>query len=256
MCTVVLLIRPGHGWPLVLAANRDERLDRTWDPPAAHWPDQPGIVAGRDRSGGGTWMGVNRNGVAAAVLNRQGSLGPAAGKRSRGELPLCALAHPSAAAAARDLAMLDAGQWRSFNLVVADAAGAWFLRGLGHGHPQLAPLTPGLHMVTAHDPDDPDSPRVARHLARFAAAAAPRAGDWRAWQAILADRSGPPAEQINVVPRGGFGTVCSSLLALPAAGPPVWRFAAGPPQDAAFRRVRLPWMPANRVAAPLLPAIS
>ena len=75
MCTVVLLIRPGHAWPLVLAANRDEMLNRAWDPPAAHWPDQPDVIAGRDRSGGGTWMGVNRAGVVAAVLNRPGSLG-------------------------------------------------------------------------------------------------------------------------------------------------------------------------------------
>jgi hypothetical protein len=241
VCTVVLLIRPGHAWSLVLAANRDERLDRTWDPPGTHWPNLPDVVAGRDRSGGGTWMGVNAHGVVAAVLNRRGSLGPAAGKRSRGELPLRALTHATAEAAAHDLGALDAGAWRSFNLVVADASGAWFVRGLGHGGPQVSPLLPGLHMVTAHDPDDPESPRVARHLKRFATVAAPRPGEWRAWQLILADRSGPPAEQINVVPQGGFGTVCSALLALSADGPPVWRFAAGPPHQAPFRRVRLPW---------------
>ncbi len=241
VCTVVLLIRPGHTWPLVLAANRDERLDRAWDAPATHWPDQPDVVAGRDRSGGGTWMGVNSHGMVAAVLNRRGSLGPAAGKRSRGELPLRALTYPRAENAAREIAALDAGAWRSFNLIVADAAGAWFLRGLGHGHPQVAPLAPGLHMITAHDPDDPESPRVARHLKRFATAAAPRPGEWWAWQEILADRSGTPAEQINVVPQGGFGTVCSALLALPANGLPVWRFAAGPPHEAPFRRVSLPW---------------
>ena len=44
MCTVVLLHRPGHAWPLLLAAIRDERIDRAWDPPAAHWPDRPGVV--------------------------------------------------------------------------------------------------------------------------------------------------------------------------------------------------------------------
>jgi uncharacterized protein with NRDE domain len=65
VCTVVLLIRPDHAWPLVLAANRDERLGRPWDPPGAHWPGQPGVIAGRDRSGGGTWMGINRHGMAA-----------------------------------------------------------------------------------------------------------------------------------------------------------------------------------------------
>lgn len=238
MCTVVLLIRPGHAWPLILAANRDERLDRAWDPPAAWWPELPGVIGGRDRSGGGTWMGLNRHGVVAAVLNRRGSLGPAPGKRSRGELPLLALAHPTAEQAAQAVAALDDGQWRSFNLVVADTAGAVFLRGLGHGHPQLQRLTPGLHMVTAHDPDDLESPRVARHLPRFAGAPAPHPHDWQAWQDLLADQEGPASEQLNVVPRGGFGTVCSSLLALSRSGSPVWLFAAGPPHAAAFRRVR------------------
>jgi uncharacterized protein with NRDE domain len=234
VCTVTILIRPGHVWPLVLAANRDERLDRAWDPPAAWWPDRPGVVAGRDHSGGGTWMGINAHGVVAAVLNRPGSLGPAAGKRSRGELPLIALDHPTAQDAAQALIALDAGQWRGFNMVLADASGAIFVRGAGHGHPRAIHLAPGVHMVTAHDPNDPESPRVARHLERFRDAAAPEPGNWSAWMAIVADRSGDAGEQINVVPRAGFGTVCSSLVALHASGPPVWLFAAGPPHQAVF----------------------
>ncbi len=32
MCTVVLLRRPEHEWPLLVAANRDERVSRAWDP--------------------------------------------------------------------------------------------------------------------------------------------------------------------------------------------------------------------------------
>ena len=238
VCTLVVLIRPGHPWPLALAANRDERLDRAWDPPAAYWPDHPGVIAGRDRTAGGTWMGLNRHSVAAAVLNRQGSLGPAPGKRSRGELPLLALDHPTAESAAQAIGALDAGQWRSFNLVLADATGAVFVRGLGQGRPQARRLTPGLHMVTAHDPDDLESPRVACHLPHFAAAPPPDpAAGWQVWQDLLADRQGEPAEQLNVAPRGGFGTVCSALLALPAKEPPVWLFAAGPPHAAPFRLI-------------------
>ncbi len=239
MCTVVLLIRPGHVWPLVLAANRDEVLSRPWLPPAAYWPEQPDVTAGRDRLGGGTWMGVNTRGVMAAVLNRPGSLGPAAGKRSRGELPLLALTHGSASDAAAAITALNAGAWRSFNLVLADRTGALFVRGLGYGRAEAASLVPGLHMVTAHDPDDPESPRVAMHLARFRTAPPPEPGNWRAWQHILSDRSGDAGEQINVVPRGGFGTVCSSLLALPKQGPPEWLFAAGPPHEAPFLPVSL-----------------
>lgn len=240
MCTVVLLIRPGHAWPVLLAANRDERLDRAWDGPAAHWPERPGVVAGRDRTAGGTWMGMNRDGVAAAVLNRQGTLGPAAGKRSRGELPLIALDHASAETAAGAIAGLDAGSWRSFNMVIADRLGVMFVRGLGNGRPQAWALPAGTHMVTAHDPDDSDSPRVARHLPRFRAAPPPGPSGWESWLSILSDGSGEPGEQINVARRGGYGTACSALLALPAMGCPVWLFAAGAPDEAPFEPVPLP----------------
>lgn len=234
MCTVVVLHRPGHPWPVVIAANRDELMDRAWDMPAAYWPHHPGLIAGRDRTAGGTWMGINRHGVVAAVLNRQGSLGPAAGKRSRGELPLLALDHPTAEAAARAIGELDAGQWRGFNLVLADATGGIFVRGVGHGRPAAYPLPPGLSMVTAHDPNDSDSPRVARHLPRFQSARAPEPGNWGDWPTLMADRAGGAGEQLNVTPRGLFATVCSSLVALPVDQAPIWLFAPGPPHAVDF----------------------
>jgi uncharacterized protein with NRDE domain len=234
MCTVVLLLRPGHAWPVCLVANRDERMDRAWDPPAAYWPDHPNVVAGRDRTAGGTWLGINGEAVVAAVLNRPGSLGPAAGKRSRGDLPLMALTHATAAAAADALQTENAGDWRGFNMVLADRTGAWFVRGAGRGHPVARRLPPGVTMITSHDPNDPASPRVTRHLARFQRAAAPAPEDWSAWRAILADSSGPAGAQMNVSPRDGYGTTCSSFMALPATGAPVWLFAAGAPHDAPF----------------------
>ena len=234
VCTVVLSLRPGHPWPLLLAANRDERVDRPWDPPDAHWPGRPGVVAGRDRLGGGTWMAM-RGGVVAAVLNRPGSLGPAPGKLSRGDLPLLAVEHPTAAEAAAALAVLDAGAYRTFNMVVADRTGAWFVRGLGAGRPDAWALEPGVHIVTAHDPDDPASARGMIHLPRFQGASPPDPGrgDWTAWTALLGDRSGGEVA-INMPERDGFGTVCSSLVGVPDAGAPVWLFAAGPPDLAPF----------------------
>jgi uncharacterized protein with NRDE domain len=238
VCTVVVLVRPAF---VLLAANRDERLDRPWDPPGAFWPDHPGIVAGRDRMAGGTWMGMNRFGVVATVLNRPGTLGPAAGKRSRGELPLMALDHPTAAEGAAAITALDAHAWRGFNMVLADRAGAIFIRGVGHGRPHAQRLPHGVTMVTAHDPNDLNSPRTARHLFRFEAAESDGPDDWEAWLPILSDRRGASAEQINVVPRGGFGTVCSSFVSLPAAGRPIWRFAPGPPHEAGFQPVFCDW---------------
>ncbi len=233
MCTVILLLRPGAAWPVMVAANRDERLDRAWDPPAEFWP---GMIGGRDRLAGGSWMAVNRHGVMAAVLNRVGSLGPAADKRSRGELPLLALEGASAAAAAAIVAGWDARLWRPFNLVLADRNGGFFAAGLGEGRPVVTPLAPGLSMVTAWPPNDPASARSMRHVPRWRAAAAPASpDDWGAWPGLLADSGGGPAEALNLPPRAGFGTICSSLLAF--GGRTRWDFAPGAPDRAAFQPV-------------------
>jgi hypothetical protein len=227
VCTVITLQRPGHTWPLLLAANRDERLDRAWDPPGAYWPEQPGLVAGRDRLGGGTWMGVNGAGLVAAILNRAGSLGPAAGKRSRGELPLLALTFATAAAAAAAMTALDGAAYRSFNMVIADREAVWFVRNLGTGGPTAERMSPGLHMVTAYDPDDFDSPRVARHLPLFTAAPPPVPPNWTAWAGLLANGDGPRKAALAVPPTEGFGTVSASLFGLPRDGLPTWQFARG-----------------------------
>ena len=151
MCTVVILRRPGHAWPLLLAANRDEMKDRPWQPPARHWPDRPQVVAGLDELAGGTWLGLNDDGLAAGVLNRRGSLGPELEKRSRGELVLEALDHADAGTAAMALADLDPAAYRTFNLVIADGRAAYWLRSLGNEGPgcvEVFPLPPGLSMLT------------------------------------------------------------------------------------------------------------
>jgi hypothetical protein len=227
MCSIILSITENG---VFAAANRDEMVDRPWEAPAEYWP---GICGGRDVLAGGTWLALNHHGVLAAVLNRQGTLGPAPGKRSRGELPLLALRQASAAAAAKTIGALDAALYRAFNMVLADAEGAFFIRGLEHGHPEILHLFPGVHMVTAGEPDDFTRPRIAKHLPRFAAAPTAQ------WSALLADKSGPREVQLNVVAaeHGGFGTVCASLVTLPRGGTATHDFAAGPPDISPFKRI-------------------
>jgi hypothetical protein len=257
MCTLVLLRRPGALWPLVLAANRD-------------------VVAGLDVQAGGSWLGINDHGLVAGVLNRTGTLGPAAGKRSRGELVLEALDHADAAAAARALADLDPDAYRPFNLVIADSQDAFWLRHAGAlpgfafrtvsgawrevaphqlpggaiGRPARPPaiechaIAPGVSMITARDLNDQSSPRIRRYLPRFQSAPAPdpTRDDWHAWIALLADRAsddGDPSGAMTVVTDGPYGTLSSCLVALPAMGAPVMKFADGRPDQVPFERIPL-----------------
>ena len=249
MCTLVLLRRPAHPWPLVLAANRDEMASRPWKGPGRWWDDRPEVTAGQDSLAGGSWLGMNETGVVAAILNRMGTLGPEAGKRSRGELVLEALDHADAADAAQSLAGLEAASYRPFNMVVADNRDAFWLRADGF-RIQSLPIPPGLHMLSALELDDRASPRIAAYLDRFAALAPPdpAMGQWEPWERLMAHTGddGPEGEEapsMCFLRPNGFGTVSSSLIALPAPeqapAKPVWRFAAGRPDRAPFEAISL-----------------
>jgi hypothetical protein len=251
MCTVVFLRRPAHDCPLILAANRDEMGDRPWLPPGRHWPDRPDVVAGKDLLAGGTWMGVNDDGVVAGILNRKDSLGTDPRLRSRGELVLEALDHADAVAAAGALADLDPRGWRSFNLFVADNRDAYWVRSLGPSGPDrvtVQEIPEGLSMLTAWDLNARRSARTRHFLPRFAAAAVPdpASGDWEGWAALMASRDfaagSGPSEAMRIVTGHGFGTLSSSLVALthPSVNPSKhWLFAAGPPGEVAYAPVAL-----------------
>ncbi|MEC8038618.1 MAG: NRDE family protein, partial [Pseudomonadota bacterium] len=96
MCTYLIRFDPDHDWPFLIAGNRDELRARPALPPGRHWDDRADVRAGKDVLAGGTWCGINDTGVAAAILNKKQALGPAPGKRSRGEVVLDALDHADA----------------------------------------------------------------------------------------------------------------------------------------------------------------
>jgi hypothetical protein len=246
MCSVVILRRPDNEWPVIFAANRDEMNNRPWLPPGRHWPDRPQITAGLDELAGGSWLGLNDLGLIAGIMNRMNSLGPSPGKRSRGELVLEALDHADAGAAATALAELDPAAYRPFNLVLADNRDAFWLANLGD-RMRLQKLPAGLSMITAQDRNDIAHSRRIRHfLPQFEHAAVPdpATGDWRDWEQLMASREfaegGSPHDAMTIAGEGGFETLSSALMALPAAGSPrkpIWRFAAGRPDLTGYQTV-------------------
>jgi uncharacterized protein with NRDE domain len=251
MCTVVLLRRPNHEWPLLLAANRDELLSRPWLPPARHWAERGHVVAGFDELAGGTWLALNDDGVCAAILNRSHTLGPAEGKRSRGELPLEAVDHAEAHEAAIALSTLAPFSYKSFNLVIADAINAYWLRSTGEkdSRIEVTKIPLGISMITAQDLNDPISPRIKKNHPRFQNAPVPdpETPDWFAWQALMATRSDETDKEdrsgMNITRMGAFGTVSSSLIALPRKNrfgiKSKWLFCSGRPDQEPYSPIEL-----------------
>jgi hypothetical protein len=165
VCTVLLRLAPDQRWPLLLAAVRDEFLERAWDPPGRHWPaSAPDLIGGRDRSGHGTWLAVRPTRPAvSALLNGVRLPPPDFGARpTRGGLPLAALA---AAVDAADLELdeADLAGYDGFHLVVASAGGAvvWTWDGETLARRDLPP---GDHIIVNAGVDRADSALV-KHFA-------------------------------------------------------------------------------------------
>ena len=99
-------------------------------------------------------------------------------------------------------------------------------------------------MLTANDRNDLHSDRIRAYLPRFEAAPAPDpdSGDWTGWEGLVSSRDmgeiGGAPSAMNIATDFGFGTVSCSLIALPALDAedvdPVWRFAAGRPDEVPF----------------------
>jgi len=159
VCTLIALLAAIPGYPLVVAMNRDEFYDRPSLPPQLREGPRR-IVCPRDERAEGTWIGVNSEGLVAALSNR--FVGPPDPKaRSRGLLCLESLARRDAAEAAIFASeAADAALYNAFNLLHGDRAriactshdgGTWTVHG-----------TRGLNVLTnaGLNAGDPRAQRV------------------------------------------------------------------------------------------------
>jgi uncharacterized protein with NRDE domain len=238
VCTLAAFVAVFPDHPLVVAANRDEYLDRPATPPVLLREKAPRAVGGRDLTAGGTWLGVAETGLVVGLLNRRSATPPDRACRSRGLLSLDLLGCASAAEAAARVAREPAGRYNPFNLLLADR-GAAFVASQPHGEtPRVTRLDPGLHLLTNLDLNDPTCPRIAASHRRFAeAGGAFTDGDVPAFVARLQTVLGDHATALDprgpgsvCVHAGPFGTRSASVLFVPSAGRPMRYFHAdGPP---------------------------
>ncbi|WP_331232861.1 NRDE family protein [Natronorarus salvus] len=225
MCTLIV------AWcvfsdPVVVAANRDEALDRPASVPHA-WGEGSGIFAPRDECVGGTWIGTNDAGLFVAVTNRRVEI-EGGGERSRGLLVADALGYESAAEAIDHVvAETDGATYSGFNLLIADAERAALIE--WDGTRTLTEIDPGIHVVV-----NDGQPGVERKRRGVEKLVEPRNGEsTEEW--LVRVRSVLVDHDLGTCVHGEeYGTRSSSLVRVDREGNADWRFAPGPPCETEY----------------------
>lgn len=233
MCTLIVLHRCVAAAPLVVAANRDEYCDRPSSGPALRKATSGRVVlAPRDERAGGTWLGLNGDGVFAAVTNRRCEH-PDPDRRSRGLIVMDVLGARSAREAAEGIESLPGDAYNPFNLLVADGRTAHVVSYAGS--PERLDLAPGAHVIGNVHPADRTSAKVARLRSEAAAAARSEAGEVLDRLAgVCRSHAGADALQSTCVHAGAYGTRSSTLLRLGEAGSEL-RYADAAPCEREYR---------------------
>jgi uncharacterized protein with NRDE domain len=263
MCTLAIFRDVSERYPLVIAANRDEFLERPSLSPAPLAEDA-GIVAGRDLRAGGTWLGCRVDGafLAAGLLNRRAATQNAAARSSprtppvtnapvsRGALCLAALAHRSVAGALSELRERQLADFDPFNLLLVDRDRGVVVDNRDGCHE--TELRSGLSVLTNLDVNAPRCPRLASAHAGFErvapvlVAGLAEAEIVEALAEVLrdhagsADASGADPFARVCVHADGYGTRSSSIVLLRRDGAVAYFHADEAPCRAPFRRVTPP----------------
>jgi uncharacterized protein with NRDE domain len=246
MCLIIAAFQVNPAYPLIVAANREERRARPSTPPHL-WPGEPPLWAGRDEMAGGTWLGVNARGLVASVTNRRtrpmvGRSRPRSQPRttidpslpSRGLLclqTLQQLAPATALIAAR--ATLAQGPSNPFNLFCANATEGWVLDWRG----KHWPLTPGIHLISNRGAPNDGRLGVIRRARSLLSDIDLTCASLDQLLANLAHLCANTEGRHPLCRAAGdFGTVSSSLIALdPNARIAAYQHANGPPCSVSYQ---------------------
>ena len=146
MCLVAWNWQPGTEQPLLLAANRDEFFARPTQ--AMHWWDEGEILAGRDLTGGGTWLGLTRGRRFATLTNYRDPTQFSLEAPSRGALVANFLQSQLSARDYLQSVLPGVADYNAFNLLVWDGT---YLMGLESRHARIFALAPGIGAVSNAD---------------------------------------------------------------------------------------------------------
>lgn len=233
MCILAIQYNLVPESPILVAANREEYFDRPAVAPSIQ-SGKPRILCGLDQQAGGTWLGVNQNGMFVAASNRPKSVPPIA-PRSRGVLCRDLLRCGSARQAV-DQAMdeLLAGKYDGVNYVIADSESAWVVHGGDEAN--AVELEEGLSVIANGDVNDTRDERVQLAFRLLTLQTLDSPVKFLAVASKVFARPPAPLGRASMVVRGrDRGTVSSTLLSLgKKPRDAIYQFANGSPDQAKY----------------------
>jgi len=141
MCLIVFGYKVSEEYPLVLAANRDEFYRRP-TLPMQFWEDSPDLLAGKDLEQGGTWLGIHRNGMFAALTNYRNPAALKPNAPTRGEIIIDFLnSKKSPEEFIHDFGS-NAMSYNGFNLIFGNVDHLFWFTSLTN---KIEKITPGIH---------------------------------------------------------------------------------------------------------------
>ncbi len=162
MCLIVVAWKAHPRYSLILAANRDEFLDRR-STPLDYWDDNPHVLGGRDVEKGGSWLAANVDGRWAAVTNFRDGGPVASSPLSRGHLVAGYVRSPASAPVYASEISQPLSEFPGCNLLFGDAQSLFYAsnRHRPGAATQVTSLTPGIYGLSNHLLDTP-WPKVER----------------------------------------------------------------------------------------------
>jgi len=143
MCLIFLSYNQHPKYPLIIAANRDEFLDRP-ALPMDYWPENPNILAGQDLTGGGTWLGVTTSGYFSMLTNYRDMANIKTNAPTRGKLVLDYLKGEFDPATYLQALDASGGQYNGYNILLGTMHNPWYYSNQNHKFYQLGSGLYGL----------------------------------------------------------------------------------------------------------------
>ncbi|WP_163336967.1 NRDE family protein [Desulfopila sp. IMCC35008] len=143
MCLILFAYKSHPDYRLILAANRDEFLNRPTAPLGFHFPGEK-ILCGLDLQAGGTWLAVSGAGRIAGITNYRDPARNKFDAPSRGDIVLDYLRSGRSAKEFLAESMPNRHIYNGFNLLLIDLQSCWYSSNAGQDDKELIPGVYGL----------------------------------------------------------------------------------------------------------------